>query len=150
MITWQAPEFRYFEKTASWFTGTIIIAIILGILAILQGNFLFLIFIIIAEALVLHWGKRIPNQHQYILTNEGIEENGRHLYPYSHYESFAFVHDNRLAELILKPKRKLSTYARILLPVSRTEEIAKALSAYLPVFEYEETFIEHLTNRMRL
>lgn len=150
LLAWEAPEFRYFEKSTSWFTGTIIVAVVLGLIALWQKNFLFLIFILIAEALVLYWGKQSPRLFKYQAFAEGILEDERKLYAYGSYQSFALLYDNRLAELILKPKKNLGGYTRILMSVELKDAAIAEVSQYLPFFEYEESFIEHLANRLRL
>lgn len=149
-LAWEAPEFKYFEKTAGWFTGSIVIAVLMGIFAIWQANFLFLIFIVIAEALVLFWGKQPPRTLTYRLTKDGIEQGEVVFYPFSTYDAFSIIYDDHLAELILRPRRPLLPLTKILLPVALREELAEKLSAYIPAYDYEESFFEHMVNRLRL
>ena len=59
-ITWEAPEFEYRPKSVSWYWISIIIAAAIIAFAIWERNFLFGIFIVIAEILFIAWGNETP------------------------------------------------------------------------------------------
>lgn len=149
-VSWEAPEFRYFEKTGAWFVGTLIVAFALALFAFFQENFMFLIFVIFAEVLVLHWGRQIPKDFTHTITEDGISEKGLIDRSFRSFQAFDIIQDDRFIEIILLPKKKVSTYVRILAPLEKKEQIRSALLKKLPEFEYEENFFEHLVNRMRL
>ena len=58
--TWKAPEFQYRSKGVSWYWMSIIIAVAIIAFAIWEHNFLFGIFIVIAEILLITWGNEAP------------------------------------------------------------------------------------------
>ena len=59
-IQWHAPEFEYRAKTMSWYWLSILLAVVILALAVWQKNFLFGIFVIVAEILILVWANREP------------------------------------------------------------------------------------------
>lgn len=151
-VTWSAPEFRYFEKTAVWYFGSIIIALALVAVALWQKNILFAIFIVIAELMVFFWGRQEPRQYTYTLSEAGLDIGGAKFYQYSELAGYAFVHDPRpgeLSELVFQPKRRLGTYLKVFLPAETVETAKKFLTDRLPEIEYRESLAEHLMERMR-
>ncbi|MDO8601919.1 MAG: hypothetical protein Q7R62_02220, partial [bacterium] len=71
-IKWTAPESHFFEKTSRWYIGSAILAGLLVIFALWQGNFLFVLFVVIAEVLALFWGGQAPRTISYQLTEAGF------------------------------------------------------------------------------
>src|SRR3990167_8463140 len=57
-LSWEAPEFEFREKTVSWYWVTIIGAVLILALAVWQRNFLFGVFILMAEALIFEFNKK--------------------------------------------------------------------------------------------
>ncbi len=148
-IQWSAPEFRFYEKTSRWYLVSLIVAIILGALALWQGNILFLIFVIIAEALIFFWGKQLPRLIQYELNDQGILADGKKLHLFTDLEAFALVEDDQPFELVLKSKRKFATHIKIFVPPEQGQAVKDELLQFLPEFDYQEPLAEHLMKRIR-
>ncbi len=150
-LSWQAPEFEQVERSSNWYLWSIGIAIALVILAFLQSNLMFALFIVIAEIMLLTIGKNKPQVRVFSLTEEGIFEEDRLLKVFSELNGFAFFDlGGRYVELVLRPAKKLKTYTKVLVPHERAEDIQQFLSTKLHPFEYEGSFSDALVKRLGL
>lgn len=88
-FSWEAPEYDFELKSTRWYWGSIIIAVaILGIAA-WQRNFLFGVFVVIAEVLLLVWAERPPRRVSFELTDRTLTVDGKKRYPLTDFESFS-------------------------------------------------------------
>ena len=152
-ISWQAPSFHYVEKSSVWYMWSIVISVVIGLVALLQGNILFMFFVIIAEAILLLLGKQKPNLLLYEATETKISVDSYREYPYAELHGFALVEDpfnNRYHELILMPIKKLTTRIKILIPNERAGELKSLLNRYLNELVYEESLSDNILKRIGL
>jgi hypothetical protein len=70
--TWEAPEFEYRPKNISWYWLSIIVSAAIIAFAIWERNFLFGIFIVIAEILFIAWGNETPATIHFVLTENDL------------------------------------------------------------------------------
>jgi len=67
--------------------------------------------------LVLKWGKQLPHQVEFKVTNKGFDIGGRSFYSYDYLVGFATrqldEHDEGFSEVILRQKHRLSTYVNL-------------------------------------
>lgn len=142
-ISWQAPEFRYRYKDESWYWLTIMAAAILFLISLWQKNFLFAIFLIIAEAMVLIWAKELPRNFHFKLDKKGVHLGKMKFYSYEELIGFHLHEsDNEISELILKTKHRFHPYVKILLLTGDAPEINKFLKKHLSEIEYEESLAD--------
>ncbi len=151
VISWQAPEFKYSPKDISWYWLSLIIGIILLTLSIWQRNFLFAFFIVIAWLVVVYSAGRNPTIWNFKLSEKGIEINlpnndpaSAKFYPYSEIEGFD-IH----SELILKLKKRFSSYLKINFPAEEEEKIKDFLSKYIAKEEYSESLADSFSKLIR-
>lgn len=152
-LSWQAPSFHYVEKTSAWYMWSIIASVVIGILALLQGNILFMFFVILAEAMVLMLGKQKPRLLLYEATDTKISVDSYREYPYSELSGFSIVEDpynSRYYEAVFAPSKRLSTQIKILVPLERAEELRNLLLQFLPEVEYQESISENILKRIGL
>ena len=76
VIEWKAPEFEYREKDVSWYWLSIIAAVVILGAAVWQKNFLFAVFVVIAEILMLVWAGRKPREITFSLNEKGLTMSG--------------------------------------------------------------------------
>ena len=69
---WSAPEFEYRPKSVSWYWISIICAAAIIAFAIWEQNFLFGIFVVIAEILLIAWGNEMPATVSITLTESEL------------------------------------------------------------------------------
>lgn len=146
-ISWVAPEYYHYPKTPRWFWISLIAAVTLVAVAAIQKNFLFAVFVVIAELLVVTWGRRIPSDLTFTISPEGVRLDKKGFYPYTNLLGFAFLKpeiDPEFDELVLHTKNTLSTFVKILIPKEERETIGEYLRQFVPEVEYEESLVEHL------
>jgi len=156
---WKAPAYHHHEKAPEWFVWSVVIAVVLGIIALVQGNVLFVIFILVAELIVLYRGRRKPVMFEYVIVHDGIEEKqgegalNKNFIAFNDYVGFALYHDPltpRYSEVFLKPKGKGRQYRKFLVPQGGLEPMREFLLPRLQELHYEEPLIEHLVKRLKL
>jgi len=145
LLSWEAPEFEYREKEISWYLVTASIGVVLILLALWQKNFLFAAFVLIAWFVIVYWANKKPIIWRFKLDEKGISiilpgEDFDKFHPYDEFEGFD-VHEGEgeKKELLIKPKSKLSSYLKILFPVSKEKNIVDFLSKFLSHEEYEKS-----------
>ncbi len=145
-ITWSAPEYRHYDKDISWYWLSLIGAGILFLVALWQGNFLFGIFIILAETLILFWAREFPKYIQFKIDNKGVRIDKMKNYLYKDLEGFHVLEESDgVSELILKTKSKLHPYVKILLSIGISAEVRELLKNYLEEVEYEESLSDGIS-----
>ena len=144
-IKWQAPEFEFRKKTSSWYWMTILVAILILAISIWQKNFLFAIFIIIAEVLLIVWGSREPKLIEFKLTSNNLAVGESKSYSYSEIESYALDEqpDKEWSYLVLQIKKKFGSKIKISFPSNSIQKMRAVLQEKLPnapEVEFEENF----------
>jgi len=163
LLAWKAPEHYFFPKSPRWYVAIVVLALIAVVVAIFQANFMFLLFIIIALVVILFLANNTPKMMECALSDEGIaviregltEESAEEgeFYAYPELSGFAIHHnplDTEYSEIILRKKEKLSTYIKIMIADHSALKAKEILDYYLPEFEYEESFSDHLLKRIGL
>lgn len=150
-ITWQAPAFKYYPKDVSWYWMSFIIAILVMAFAIWQKNFLFAIFIFLAEISVLILARRQPESIKFKINDKGITIIDK-IYLFNDLEKFCLRPDNEsknFEELILKRKTHFIPYLKILVDAKISSSVRAILSQKLIEEEYEESLLEGILKWLR-
>ena len=149
-IQWEAPEYEYREKTISWYWLSIIIAAIIVAFSVWEKNFLFGLFIVVAEVLFIVWGNRAPRALHFTLTENNIEVEGRKTYSLKDFESVGIdPFGNGWAELIFTFHAKFKIPLKILFPEDRLIELRGHLKTVLKEIPYEPTLIDSIEKLLR-
>jgi hypothetical protein len=142
-FSWDAPEFEYREKDISWYWITIIVAALIIGFSVWERNFLFGLFIVIAEILVIVWGNKQPETVSFLLTEKSLEVGTRKFYPLKGFESWSLENiDDEWTELIFNFRAKLRMPLTIMTPTHTAEEIRAKLKLILKEVDYQPTFID--------
>ncbi|MDI6717813.1 MAG: hypothetical protein QMD86_02080 [Patescibacteria group bacterium] len=149
VIRWQAPEFQYYPKDVSWYWMSLVAAIILVAIGLWQKNFLFSIFVIIAELLFLYFSNSYPKIWDFKLDEKSLMI-GRKVYHYSEMEFFD-IHpiNDEFKELVFKMKSKANPYLKIFTHYDDEEKISEFLSDYLERQEISLSIIESFGKLIR-
>lgn len=144
MLKWSCSEFEYQEKNNTWFLAVIAATIIIGLFALWQGNFLFLIFAIIAALMVIVWSQKKPKIINFMLDDRGlwIEDV---FYSYNKFDSFAI----KPGSLMFKHKERFKPYLIISFNKNDLEGIRKHLLDFFPEMEYNNSLIEVFSELFR-
>ncbi|HEY4524115.1 MAG TPA: hypothetical protein VJK04_04600 [Candidatus Paceibacterota bacterium] len=143
-ISWEAPEFIYHQKTVAWYWVTIFITLACFLFAVWTKNFLFAIFIVIAEILLVVWSREMPHMLEFSVTKDGVKIGKKHFYGFEELSNFSIFDTRHGSELILKRKNKISQYIKIPLNDDNIEEIQTFLLEKLMQKDYEESLPDSL------
>jgi hypothetical protein len=147
-IRWEAPEFEHRPKTARWYWVTIIVAIVLLVIAIWQRTFLFGLFIVVAEILVIVWAAEEPPIIKFDLSEKGLRIGERKFFPMREMRAFSAdlegVFDEKYPDIVLHFNHHFRTSLRIKAPIAWLPEIRRALRAHMPEEHFEPGMTEVL------
>jgi hypothetical protein len=145
VIEWRAPEFDYREKGIGWYWGSIIIAVAALGVAVWQKNFLFGVFIVIAEILVLVWANRPPATRTFRLTDRELAVDDHTRYLMSDLQSFSVHEDGGdFPTLILVSAHRLRPAIKIKVAKDRLPAVEELLQTKAPRVAWENSFIDNL------
>ena len=146
-IKWEAPEFENRERDVSWYWISIIIAAVMIAFAVWQRNFLFGLFIVIAEILVIIWGDRAPRMISFMITEKGVEFELGKFHAFAEMEGFSIYEshkDDRWDELIFHLRGKFKIPLIIKIPKEKIGDARTIIKKVLKETDYEPTFIDSL------
>ena len=147
-ISWHAPEFNYVHKEVEWYWMTIIVASVVFLISIWQRNLLFAFFIVIAEFLILHWGRQFPKTLKFSLTKNSVRIGNIDEYPYSHIAGFSILRHDDHSEIVFQTKKSLQPYLKILIDSDHIKEIRAFLAEHLPEIDHDEPLSDHFGRMM--
>jgi len=150
-ISWQAPEYEHHPKDASWYWLSMMIAIIVLALAIWQRNFLFSVFIILAEVLILVWSNREPAMVEFALTDQRLTINHRVKYLLSDVEHFSIEPHDELdwPILALRFHRRFRPPLHVRAPQNLVNDIRNHLQLVLAEAPWEDSLADTLERFLR-
>jgi hypothetical protein len=136
-ISWHAPEFITYEKGPDWYWAVGVISITLAVAAILFGNILFALVIIIGAVALSMQASRDPEIREFIVGDRGVQVDDT-LYPHSSIVSFWVENNPYEQKLLLQSEKAWMPY--IVAPITEVdpEEVRNLLIQYLPEEEHQE------------
>lgn len=132
---------------------SIIATVVIALVSLLQGNILFMLFVMVAEAIILLLGSQKPKLMLYAANEAKVSIEGYREYPYGELKGFTLIEDtinSRYHELALTPVSRVSTHIKILVPAERVTDVKALISKYLPEVAYEESLSENILKRIGL
>jgi hypothetical protein len=147
LISWEAPEHLHFEKRPDWYWIVGIVTLALTAVAIIFGNIITGIFILVAStALVLHSAKPARNiVHE--INDRGIVIDGM-LYPFLSLESFWIPHDEFPPKLLVKSRKTFMPLLVIYIDEVDPDSVREILLRYIAETEHRESIFKHLLEIM--
>lgn len=146
LISWNAPEHFHVEKKQDWYWAVGIITLTLSAVAIILGNIITGIFIIVASvSLVLH-ASHPPRRVYHEINDRGILVHDR-FYSFLSLESFWIPHDETPPRMILKSRKTLMPFIVILIDEVDPEEVREVMLKYIAETEHQEHFLHKLLER---
>ena len=139
---WRAPEFDKIEKNKSWFIIPGIIAIALGIIALLIDNILLLVLVLLGFFNFYIYAKKEPKIIKFKICEKGVEIDEK-LYDFDSLRSFwIFYNPPTEKEISLRSKKTFFPYLKIQLGEQNPNEIRKYLLKFLPEKRHKESLID--------
>lgn len=147
-VRWQAPEYTYYPKSSDWYWVLGIIALALLVYAIMAGNFLFAVLILVGSFALMMYGERHPRIVTVSISGEGVRIDDR-LFPYETLHSFwIFYRAGGLKELSIESEKMLMPHLKIPLGDADPTQVRSVIVEYLPEKPQEESFIETIARRI--
>jgi hypothetical protein len=147
-LDWTAPEFEHHERDVSWYWLSIIIAAGLIAFAVWQRNFLFGLFIVAAEMLVIVWANRTPRTVSFALTDQSFSIGDRRRHLLTEFESFSVDEtdetDSAYIDLFWYFKNKMRIPLLVRIPRNQLEDLRKNLRPLLRETPHDPSIIDSL------
>ncbi len=146
--TWQASEYIFHEKSASWYLLLwVAVAIMCGGLAFFKQWLSIAVVIAMAFA-VLIYSRKQPRTLSYTLDQRGISIDGKEQ-PYNAFRSFSILEEVAWHEIDLEPARRFVPRLTLLCESDDIPVIEEILSNHLPRADRELDWIERLAKYIR-
>lgn len=148
-IHWKTLEFEYKEKSADWYWTLGIVAVAGTLIAIILGNILFAILIIIATFTIALYANKHPKLIDFEISTRGIRAD-HILYPFSTLESF-WIEEGRDGTIKLLLTSKKTFALQIIIPLANApvHDIHEFLIHKLHEIEQHESFTERIMELVR-
>lgn len=151
-IFWQAHEYFHQDKTTDWYWGLGIISITCATLAIIFGNILFALVIVLAAFAAGLQAHRTPRLVDFELTPRGVVID-RVLYPYVTLDSF-WITDNHVYQatpkILLKSKKFFMPFLHVPVEDVDIDDVRNYLLQHIPEVEHHESILEQILERLGL
>ena len=135
-ISWRGYEYDYHEKSGDWFWALGIIALSSTVTAIIFGNILFALLILIGAFTIALFAAKIPHLIHFEINKRGIAIDDI-LYPFKTLESFWIDEDKyEHHTIIIKSQRAIMPY--IIIPLDKSIEFEDVRNILLTKLEEEE------------
>ena len=149
LIQWQAPEFSYSPKGATWYFWLFFAAALLLGFAFYTRNYSFGLIILLSFLLIFVWSKKTPRIINFAVTKQGIMI-GEKLHRFGELESFwIFYEPPEIKEVSVKSRKKILHYLKMPLEGENPARIRKILFEYLPEVEQEESIFDSLARLIK-
>ena len=130
-----------------WYVGIGVLTTILIIFAVLQKNYLFLFFIILAIIVYYFMNRSDINKHIININSQNIIIDSK-TFPHEELKGFGYLEKHNGEYLIFETSSFAQKY--ILIPLKKDKEkIINFLKNHLPQKEYEEEFLDTLEDFLK-
>lgn len=149
-ITWEAPEFEFYEKEISWYWLSIIIAALMIAFSIWERDFLFGFFVVVAEILLLVWGNRQPRIFTFILSETDFSIGNEKHYAIREFDAWSVGPDiHGFTEVIWNFKSRVKLPLKTLVPSETVQDIREHVKTFLRETEYQLSFLDAIEKLLR-
>jgi len=143
-IKWEALEYEHRHRSPDWYWALGIIALSGAVAAIIFGNILFGILILIASFTMALFAARPPKMVSFEIGLRGVRI-GKTFYPYTTLHSFYVEtgHEGHTPAIYLRSKKPLSPHIVLPLPPGDPHLVRDFLLVHLHEEEHHDSFAEH-------
>ncbi|HVY67902.1 MAG TPA: hypothetical protein VHA30_03340 [Patescibacteria group bacterium] len=149
-ISWQAPEFRHYEKNAGWYTTLVAVAIlVITFFVIVQKDYFAAASMGILAVLIIMFSRHVPKIINIAISEKGITA-GNIIYPYAQLKHFWIVDNARHKTLNLESTALINRVIVIEMEDQDADEVRAYLRQYLPEHDQaHETMSQRISHRFR-
>ena len=149
VISWEAPEFIYYEKTPDWYWSLGIITVALLVIAFLGQNFLFGVLVLLSAFTIVLYATKRPRIIRITASADGIVIDTKE-FPLEGLKSFwIFYRVGGIKELSILSEKRLMPHIKIPLGDANPNEIRDFLLQYMYEKRQEESLIDLIANRLK-
>lgn len=139
LAEWEAWEYEHIPKDRTWFIAGGIVALGLLLFALITGNLLFAVFVLLASLVVGLYALRPPAIARCTITPDGIQI-GKRIFDFDQLKSFwIFYEVSGIKELSLESKKTVMPHIRMPLGAMDPVRVRQILVTYLPEVRQEES-----------
>jgi hypothetical protein len=148
-ISWQAPEFKSYEKNIGWYVTLFSIGILIVGFFIIQKDLFGAITMAIITACVVFFSKQKPEIVNISLSTKGINYGNLH-FPYKQLKSFWIVNTQNHKTLNIITTTYVNNLLILELQDQNPDDVKEFLYNFLPEHEENrETFAQRLMHRLK-
>lgn len=148
-LSWVALEHEHIERHPDWFWTIGILALGGAIIALILGNVLFALFIIVCAVTLSLYALKHPQHINYEINDKGVLVDTK-VYPFATLESFCIHEHHDSFRLIVKSQKLFMPYILIPLDTTPPEEVRRAFAGKLPEVYVAESVSEKLLEALGL
>src|SRR3989344_7512526 len=142
-IEWDAHEYEHKERSPDWFWAVGILTVSVAIAAIIFGNIIFALLVIISAFSLSLFINRPPENLHVTIDERGVTKNRTH-YPYSTLHSFWIDEDHSHKKIILRSQKLFMPLIIIPLGEMDSVRVERTLLRYIPREFYTLPFVERV------
>jgi hypothetical protein len=147
-IEWTASEYIENHKTAGWFIGVGMSAVLIaGILYFATKDLLTIGIVIVAVILFAITGAKKPRTLKYLLDSNGITIGDKQ-FPFSKFKSFAVINEGGISSVQLIPLKRFAVSLSIYYPPEQEDMILKITGSHLPIEDRSHDLIDKLMRKL--
>ncbi len=126
-VTWDAPEHHHIEKGSDWYLALAIIVVSVVVAAVLFGNILFALLLLVAGATMAIAASKHPRIIPFAVTIRGLRI-GDEIFPYTTLKAYHIdEEDPRGPQLLVLSKHKFMPLLVVPLPADYVDEVEDIL-----------------------
>jgi hypothetical protein len=148
-VSWTASEFVSHEKSAGWYGGLALAAVLIGALIyLLTGDLISSSVVLIAALFLGIMASRKPRQLAYTLNDRGLSIGSKQ-YVLEQFRSFSIIDEGAIPSIVFMPLKRFSPMVTIYYAPEDEEKIATILADRLPFEEHRQDPVDRLMRRIR-
>lgn len=129
-IEWKIPEYPQYIRSKKWYLTAVILGIIFLIYAVITGNFLFAVIVILGVLISLISSWKPPQTIKFALMEKGVEIGGI-FHTWEKFQSYWIVDEDDQKNLGLDLKNWLKTDLYVPIKEVELKKVEKFVSKYL-------------------
>ena len=148
-VAWSASEFIAHHKSASWYIGLAVAALIVAAVIFLLTHDKISTGVIVLAAVVLGiFGARKPRVLNYKLDGAGLNI-GQKFYDYNLFKSFAVIEEGAFSSIILMPMKRFMPSLSLYYAPDDENKIVDILAERLPFENRKQDAVDSFMRRIR-
>lgn len=137
-ISWKAPEYKHKEKSVDFLWTIGLVALVVAIIAVWKGNYVFAIFVFISACSLIFFSIRAPDDMNFEIETNGLTL-GKDKYEWKKIKGFHIKKEKGEATLLIEINKYMLPVYTIPLPIDISEKVRENLQKVTENIELEES-----------